>query len=133
MIHDINITLAGQPATLSPTLGAAIRLNTLHGNFGSLLAKLEAYDLKAAAETVNYGLGRAPADLERTTEEVFATGLVDLTPNLIGFVIRLANGGKPLATGEAEETTDPFGGSPKPNSTNGSSSPQPAGSDGLPS
>ncbi|QTL03149.1 hypothetical protein J5J86_20715 [Aquabacter sp. L1I39] len=96
----VSITLAGAPATLAPTLGAALHLTALHGNFGSLLAKLEAYDLKAAADVVHHGLGRTDPEKPRTTEEVFSTGLVGLTPDLIGYVIRLANGGKPLSDTE---------------------------------
>lgn len=108
---EVTLTLAGAPATLSPTLGAALRLNALHGNLGALLAKLEAYDLKAAADTVHYGLGRPDAEMKRTTEEVFAAGLVDLAPQLIAYVIRLANGGRPLKSGEEDKATDgPFGG-----------------------
>lgn len=108
---EVTFTLAGQPATLSPTLRAALRLSALHGNFGALLAKLEAYDLKAATDTVQYGLGRPDNEMKQTTEEVFATGLVDLTPHLISYVIRLANGGKPLKAGEEDKETDgPFGG-----------------------
>lgn len=107
---QVSITLAGAPATLVPTLGAALRLTALHGNFGALLAKLEAYDLKAAADVVHHGLGRPDADAKRTTEEVFSTGLVGLTPDLIAYVIRLANGGKPLSdTEEGAKDGAPFG------------------------
>lgn len=108
---EVSITLADAPATLAPTLGAALRLTALHGNFGALLAKLEAYDLKAAADVVHHGLGRPDADAKRTTEEVFNAGLVGITPDLIAYVIRLANGGKPLSdTQEGVGNGDtPFG------------------------
>lgn len=108
---QVSITLAGAPATLMPTLGAALRLTSLHGSFGALLGKLELYDLKAAADVVHHGLGRPDADMKRTTEEVFSTGLVGLTPDLIGYVIRLANGGKRLSdTEEGAKDGGPFAG-----------------------
>lgn len=108
---EVNITLNGVSATLSPTLGAALRLNTMHGSLGALIGKLEAYDLKAAADTVHFGLGRSDDQIKRTTEEVFSSGLVDLVPDLISYVIRLANGGKPLKAEEEDKATDgPFDG-----------------------
>lgn len=97
---EVSITLAGAPVTLVPTLGAAIRLNAAYGNFGSLLEKLDRYDLQAAADVVHHGLGRTDADKARTMEEVFSTGMVGLTPDLVVYVIRLANGGKPLSDNE---------------------------------
>lgn len=105
----VSITLAGAPVTLVPTLGAAIRLNTAHGSFGSLLEKLDRYDLQAAADVVHHGLGRKDAGKSLTLEEVFSTGLVGLTPDLVVYVIRLANGGKPLSdTEEGAKDGAPF-------------------------
>lgn len=110
---EVQITLAGQPVTLVPTLGAAIRLSGIHGGFGALLGKLETYDLKASTETVLHGLGRVETEMQRTTEEVFHTGLVDLAPDLVRYVIRLANGGRPLKQEEdGPAANSPFAGSP---------------------
>lgn len=110
---EVHITLAGQPVTLSPTLGAAIRLNSLYGSLGALLGRLESYDMEAATETVLQGSGRTKSDSRRTTAEVFQAGLMDLTPYLIHFVILLVNGGKPVKHEEEEpKVNGPFDGSP---------------------
>ena len=50
MEGHVEVPLAGGHVTLAPTLGAAMALNRRHENFGTLLAKLEAYDLAAAAD-----------------------------------------------------------------------------------
>jgi len=126
------ITLAGEKVTLVPTLGAAITLNTKHSSFISLAAKLESYDLSACVDVVHHGLGRSEADRARTEEQVFAAGLLDLAPDLIAFVIRLMNGGKPASTAEDEEAAGPFATSAMPNISNGCSAPEPAGSAGPP-
>ncbi|OYX13413.1 MAG: hypothetical protein B7Z15_07320 [Rhizobiales bacterium 32-66-8] len=126
------IALAGEKVTLVPTLGAAITLNTMHSSFIALLAKLEAYDFDASVDVVHHGLGRSEADRARTEEQVFAAGLLDLAPDLIAFVIRLMNGGKPASSAEEEESAGPFATSAMPNISNGSSAPEPAGSAGPP-
>lgn len=128
---EVRITLAGQEVTLLPTLGAAVRLNHLHGDFGSLLGKLESYDLAAASDTVHWALGRSEADRQRTTEEVFAAGLIELAPSLIHYVILLANGGKPLQSREEGRENGPFDVSRSENTSSISSSMEPDGWGGL--
>ncbi|WP_454917284.1 hypothetical protein [Xanthobacter sediminis] len=110
MDGHVEVTLAGQSATLVPTLGCAMELCRRHGSLGDLLAKLESYDLPAAVDTVRCGLGRPERDHGAVAEDVFATGLVDLTAPLVRFVIILANGGKPLKREEGDEPGGPFGG-----------------------
>lgn len=90
------IPLGGGTVTLAPTLGAALDLCHRHSSFGTLLAKLEAYDLPAAADVVHAGLGRTEGERDATRADVFAAGLIEMTPLLIRFVIMLANGGRPL-------------------------------------
>ena len=105
----VEIPLAGSTATLAPSLGAAMELNRRHQNFGALLGKLEAYDLGAAVDVVHLGLGRGDGERKLSEEQVFAGGLVALTPDLIRFVIMLANGGRPLKPDSGEEKADaPF-------------------------
>jgi hypothetical protein len=108
MEGHVEIPLAGGQVTLAPTLGAATALNRRHENFGTLLAKLEAYDLAAAADVVHLGLGRGDHERGTTEEQVFAVGLIELTPLLLRFVIMLANGGKPVKP-EEEKVAGPFG------------------------
>lgn len=107
----VEITLAGQPATLKPTLGAALELSRRHGSFGALLAKVEALDLVASVDVIVFGLGHEDREYEATAREVFETGLLGLMPSLGRFVFMLANGGRPPKDGEAsEDAAGPFGG-----------------------
>ncbi|MFG1330260.1 hypothetical protein V5F41_03295 [Xanthobacter autotrophicus] len=106
----VDITLAGASSTLAPSLGAAMDLCHRHQSFGALLAKLEAYDLPAAADVVHAGLGRSDGERNLTREQVFSEGLIEVTPLLIRFVIMLANGGRPLKPAEEEKPGGPFAG-----------------------
>lgn len=107
----VEIPLAGSTATLAPSLGAAMELCRRHQNFGTLLGKLEAYDLPASVDVVHLALGRGDGERRTTEEEVFSTGLVTLTPLLVRFVIMLANGGRPLKPDSGDEKPDaPFAG-----------------------
>lgn len=108
MDGHVEVTLAGQSATLAPTLGCAMELCRRHGSLGELLAKLQNYDLPAAVDTVRCGLGRSEREHGAVAEEVFATGLVDLTVPLVRFVILLANGGKPMKPAEEDQSAGPF-------------------------
>lgn len=104
MEGHVDIPLRGSTFTLVPSLGAACELNRRHQSFGALLAKLEAYDLAASADVVHCGLGRTAEDREMSEEEVYDTGLLDLAPLLIRYVILLANGGRPIRPeGDGEE------------------------------
>ncbi|OYW33047.1 MAG: hypothetical protein B7Y12_03830 [Rhizobiales bacterium 24-66-13] len=104
----VEIALQGEAVTLVPSLGAAMTLNRTHQSFGSLLAKLESYDLQACIDVVHFGLGRTDAQRNQTAEEVFATGMVEMVPDLIKFAIRLANGGKAPKIDEVDPSAGPF-------------------------
>lgn len=107
---DVSIDLAGTPVTLRPLLSAAVALDREHGSFGKLLAELEVYNLSAATTVVLHGLGRPVAEMEATTADVFKSGLIELTPHLIRYVILLANGGRPMkAEEEPARGTRPLG------------------------
>ena len=91
MEGEVEIGIDGESVTLRPSLGAAMALNQEFGSFGGLLSELEAYNLGAAIKVVKR------AGEFHDEERIFKTGLVEITPSLIRFVIMLANGGKPLA------------------------------------
>ncbi|MFG1349661.1 hypothetical protein [Xanthobacter autotrophicus] len=107
----VEITIGGQPATLVPSLGAAMALCQRHESFGTLLAKIESLDLIAAVDVVRFGLGRRESEQEATAQQVFEAGVLDLMPRLARFVFILANGGRPPKDeGEVEKPGTPFAG-----------------------
>lgn len=108
MEGHVEITLAGDSITLAPTLGCALELCRKHGSLGAVLDKLEAYDLNAATDVVQAGLGFLKREV--VAQQVYDAGLVDLTPALVRFVIMLANGGKPMKAEEEEKPGGPFAG-----------------------
>ncbi len=124
MEGEVEIGIDGESVTLRPSLGAAMALNQEFGSFGGLLSELEAYNLGAAIKVVKR------AGEFHDEERIFKTGLVEITPSLIRFVIMLANGGKPLAESGEDQGDGPFGGSPTPSTSATSSSGRPAGSGG---
>lgn len=89
--------------TLTPTLGAAMSLNSKHGTLGALARKLGDYDMAAAVDVAAAGAGLSR---EKAAEAVFAAGLFDSTPHLTRFVLLLGNGGK--FPKEAEEEAAPL-------------------------
>lgn len=106
MEGHVEIALVGGGVTLSPTLGCAMGLCAKHGSLGDVLAKLESYDLNAAVDVVHLACGRF--ERKDVAQYVYDTGLVDLAPQLVRFVIMLANGGRPLKAEEEEKPGAPF-------------------------
>ncbi|WGD32013.1 hypothetical protein AncyloWKF20_09420 [Ancylobacter sp. WKF20] len=111
MLEGLTIRIGDREEVLLPTLGAALDLNKRHGGLMNLLAALERYDLNAAVDVVLAGLNRPVDEREATTAQVFGAGLMTLTPDLVRFVIVLANGGRAPSGDEAEakEPPRPFG------------------------
>ncbi|MFG1256316.1 hypothetical protein V5F79_03260 [Xanthobacter flavus] len=103
----VSLSLGGEAFTLAPTLGAAMALCRAHQSFGALIDKLEAYDLPAAIDVTRAGIGlSAPGDLDA---RVYAAGVMNIAPDLIRFVILLANGGRsPKAEAEDKPGSRPF-------------------------
>lgn len=111
MQDAIEVDLGGHcPAILRPTLGAAISLSKRHGGLMNVLAALERYDFDIAVEVVEAGMRVGAEQHQIIAEKVFSAGVVALTPNLVRFVILLANGGRPLKEKgeEAEQSERPF-------------------------
>jgi len=104
----MEITLAGHPATLVPTLGAAMELCRRHGSFMALLSKLADLDLNAAIDVVRLGLGRPESEHGLLAQQVFEGGLTDLMPHLSAYVFTLANGGRPRKDEGGDDDASPF-------------------------
>lgn len=91
---DVEIMLRGKPVALAPTLTAAKRVNAISSGFSGVLVQLASFNLEAYVGIVAAGLNKKANEVE---EDVFATGLPNLTEKLTEFVILLSNGGEPLA------------------------------------
>lgn len=97
-IGEVDITLNGKAVTLRSSLKAAKMVNA-GGGFSEVLKKLSVFDQDYYTIVVAAGLTKKPADVE---DDVYLTGLTNLTESLSEYVKLLANGGKPLsANGDA--------------------------------
>jgi hypothetical protein len=93
-VGEVEITLDGKPATLKSTLAAAKRVNGIAGGYMAVLGRLGTMDHDAYVHVVAAGLDKKPSEVE---DDVFRTGLLNLTEPLSTFVEYLVNGGKPAA------------------------------------
>ncbi len=100
MMHTIELAGVG---TLTPTLGAAMALNSKHGTLMALARKLEDCDMAAAVDLAAAGTG---LPREKAAEAVFAAGLFNCIAPMTRFVLLLGNGGKLPSEDEPEGDTD---------------------------
>ncbi|WP_127524580.1 hypothetical protein [Mesorhizobium sp. Z1-4] len=101
---NVPITLDGEECVLRPTLKAA---QTISRQAGGLMAAIEAitkFDFDAITQIIALGLDRPVKDV---ADEVWRTGLSELSAPAVTFVSILANGGRPLDSAGGEEGTDP--------------------------
>lgn len=94
---EIEFSLNGKAETLKSTLRAAKIVSANAGGFQGVLSKLALMEFEAYVGVVSAGLARKPSEVE---EAVYKTGLPNLTEPLTEYVMLLANGGKPMSSGE---------------------------------
>ena len=100
---DVQITLAGEAATLRPNLRAAQTISRSAGGIVGAMQSVGKFDLDVIASVVALGLGKVkPADLNEVAEQCYATGLADLVPKVTEYLTILANGGRPVTAGGDE-------------------------------
>jgi hypothetical protein len=92
---ELAFTLAGKPATLRASLRAAQMVNDGCGGFIGALEGLSRFNINTFTIVLGAGLGAKdqPA-LDKVGEQVFATGLADLSGPATKFVQMLMNGGR---------------------------------------
>jgi hypothetical protein len=92
-MSEVEIKLNEKTETLRCSLGAAKKVNSA-GSFGDVLVALSKFDMSAYILVVSAGLGKKPAEVEN---DVYLTGMPNLTELLARYVELLANGGRPLS------------------------------------
>lgn len=100
-IGDVELELGGETITLRPSLNAAMKLSTRAGGISGLVQKCLNLDIEAISDVIIIGGGiKVQPD---TKEKIFMQGLLDLSAPCIKYLNNLANGGKPLRSGEESE------------------------------
>jgi hypothetical protein len=100
---DVVIVLAGEPATLRPTLRAAQTISRASGGIVSAMQSVAKFEFDVVVNVIALGLGKVkPAEVNEVAEQVYATGMTDLVPKVTEFLTILANGGRPITAGGEE-------------------------------
>lgn len=100
---ELQITLDGKPRTLRATLRAAQMVNDGFGGFRAALEGVTRFDMNTFSVVIGAGLNtKTQEDLNKVAEQVYATGLAELSGPVTKFISMLMNGGRDPA-----EKTDP--------------------------
>lgn len=91
---DVKVTLANEQHTLACTLGAAMSVNTAFGNYSEAAARIARRDLAAIMQIVAAGLN---VPFEKAQDLVFRTGMPSLIEPVSEYLLKLANGGRPIS------------------------------------
>lgn len=87
---EVEVTLGGHTLVLRPTLRAGVAALRLHGNFKTLLAKIDEMDTATIAKLMEIGCG---ASASHSLSIAGMSGLAILREPLADYVVILANGG----------------------------------------
>lgn len=101
---NVEIELDGETAVLKPSLRAA---QTISRDAGGIMGAAEAVirlDFDVINRIVALGLGKEPKDTE---DQVWRTGISELSPKVNRFLTILANGGRPPKDKGGEGDADP--------------------------
>ena len=97
---NVEIVLDGEKVTLKPSLKAALALSAQPGAIAGAVEAVGNFNLQTMTMVVSLASGR---DTEETAEAIYKTGMVDLSPPIVRFLMMLANGGKPVTGGSGGE------------------------------
>lgn len=97
----VRLSLGGEEVELLPTLKAIKRISAAFGGITNALAKIQALDFEAYVTVIKHGALADDALAKRLDELVFATRPVRLMPDLVRYLMILANGGRPLSDDDA--------------------------------
>lgn len=101
---NVEIELDGEAVTMRPSLKAA---QTISRDAGGIMGAAEAVirlDFDVINRIVALGLGKEPKDTE---DQVWRTGIANLSPKVNRFLTVLANGGRPPKEQGGEGEADP--------------------------
>lgn len=109
---EIELVGWGRPLVLRPTLKAAMALSKRYDGLQMLIQRMGVMDFEAYVQVIAAGADVLPKGMEKLRECVFATGTIDLLPDLTRYCCILANGGRPV--GETKPDDKPEDGDPSP-------------------
>ena len=89
--NDIIIQFGGEAITLPCTLDAAKAISAFYGDLVCAFKRVAAFDVSACFAVVALALGKTRAEVEAP---VFETGFDAIVPELLRYLVRLANGGR---------------------------------------
>lgn len=91
---DVKVTLADEQHTLACTLGAAMSVDAAFGNYSEAANCLQNRKLSAYMQIVAAGLN---VPFEKAQDLVFRTGMPSLIEPVSEYLLKLANGGRPIS------------------------------------
>lgn len=94
MEHEIRITLDGNEIELKPNHLAAKKLSEKYGGLLLVFDHLNSGSLSAVTDVLFWALSKKDSEREALEKQAYAAGVSYLAPNLVRYVIALANGGR---------------------------------------
>ena len=84
----------GNTYELAATAAVARHLDRVHGGLTPAFAKVNNHDFGACVSIINVATNRTGTDTDKTEDDVFAEGIVNVAPLVITFLGFLSTGGK---------------------------------------
>jgi hypothetical protein len=103
---NVEIELDGEIRILKPSLQAAQAISRQKGGIMAAIRSAGDFDFDTIVNVIALGLGVSGKEARDLPEQVYSTGLPDLSGPVIRYLSIIANGGRPLDDG-GEGDQDP--------------------------
>ena len=104
---DITFVLDGEEVTLKPTLRACIGISRMDDSPMATVDKIVRLNFDTITQVLAFGLGIGPG--QKLQEQIYRTGVINLTRHAINFVNVVNNGGRPVSEKDLYDLKDDEG------------------------